>query len=114
MLNPKLYPPHYDLGRLLVRLKRYDEGIQVLQGSAAMNPADPGVHYQLFIALSRLKRKEEAQRELEIFQRLESVRKTRQKSEDAKEMQSSDDPALPDPTMPLPADSLERQPVRKP
>jgi len=112
-LNAKLYPPHYDLGRLLVRLKRYEEGVQVLQGSAVMNANDPGVHYQLFIAFSRLKRKEDAQRELTTFQKLESVRKTRQRSEDAKESQSSDDPALPDPSMTLPADTLDPK-LRKP
>ena len=36
---------------------------------------DPGVHYQLFLAYSRLSRKADADRELETFKRLDEARK---------------------------------------
>jgi hypothetical protein len=40
-----------------------------------MSNDDPGVHYQLFITYSRLKRKDEADRELARFKTLEEARK---------------------------------------
>jgi hypothetical protein len=40
-----------------------------------MDKTDPGIHYQLFTAYSRLKRREDAERELAIFKRLEEARK---------------------------------------
>jgi Flp pilus assembly protein TadD len=38
-----------------------------------LNAKDPGVHYQLFLAYSRLRKKEEADRELAEFKRLDEV-----------------------------------------
>ena len=40
-----------------------------------MSTNDPGVHYQLFITFSRLKRKDDADRELTRFKSLEEARK---------------------------------------
>jgi hypothetical protein len=40
-----------------------------------MSSTDPGIHYQLFTAYSRLKRKPDAERELAVFKRLEEARK---------------------------------------
>jgi hypothetical protein len=40
-----------------------------------MSSDDPGVHYQLFITYSRLKRKDDADRELGRFKTLEEARK---------------------------------------
>ena len=74
-LSPSTPPKHYDLGRLLVRLKRYDEAVTVLEYAATLTSTDPGIHYQLFTAYSRLKRKGDADRELEMFKRLEAERK---------------------------------------
>ena len=65
----------YDLGRLLVRLKRYEEALPILERGATLSGDDPGVHYQLFITYSRLRRKEDADRELATFKRLEEARK---------------------------------------
>jgi hypothetical protein len=38
-----------------------------------LNDKDPGVHYQLFLAYSRLRRKDEADKELAEFKRLDEV-----------------------------------------
>src|SRR6185436_7833310 len=72
-LEPKSFPPYHDLGRLLVKLKRYGEAVPLLQKGVSLNAKDPGVHYQLFLAYSRLKRKDEADRELAEFKRLDEV-----------------------------------------
>jgi hypothetical protein len=62
---------------LLVRTKRYDEAIGVLSDAARLRARDPGVHYQLFIAYTRLKRKDDANRELAVFKQYEGERKAR-------------------------------------
>jgi hypothetical protein len=50
-----------------------------------MNADDPGVHYQLFITYSRLKRKDDADRELARFKTLEEARKQREGGMTAKD-----------------------------
>jgi tetratricopeptide (TPR) repeat protein len=72
-LNPKGFPSYHDLGRLLVTLKRYEEAVPLLTRGIELNAKDPGVHYQLFLAYSRLKRKDEADKELAEFKRLDEV-----------------------------------------
>ena len=72
-LDPKGYPSYHDLGRLLVKLRRYDEALPLLKRGAELNDKDPGIRYQLFLAYSRLKRKDEADKELAEFKRLDEV-----------------------------------------
>ncbi|HZG50988.1 MAG TPA: tetratricopeptide repeat protein, partial [Pyrinomonadaceae bacterium] len=74
-LDPKNFAAHHDLGRLLVKLKRYEEALPLLERGVELNANDPGIHYQLFTAYSRLKRKTDADRELAIFKRFEEARK---------------------------------------
>jgi Flp pilus assembly protein TadD len=74
-LDGKHFPAHYDLGRLLVRLKRYEEALPILEHASRLTSDDPGIHYQLFITYSRLKRKDDAHRELTQFKALEGTRK---------------------------------------
>ena len=76
-LDARHFYAAYDLGRLLVRLKRYDEALGVLQGVARIRGRDPSVHYQLFIAYSRLKKTADAERELALFKRYDEERKAR-------------------------------------
>lgn len=57
---------------LLLRSQRYAEAVPVLRRAASINPGHPDVHYKLYIALLRLKRTAEAERELTIFKRLEA------------------------------------------
>ena len=70
-LDPNGFPAHHDLGRLLVKLKKYEEAVPVLRRGAELNKKDPGVHYQLFLAYSRLRRKAEADDELARFKQLD-------------------------------------------
>ena len=72
-LDPKRFPSYHDLGRLLVKLRRYEEALPLLNRGVELNSKDPGVHYQLFLAYSRLKKKDEAERELAEFKRLDEV-----------------------------------------
>ena len=72
-LDPNGFPSYHDLGRLLVKLKRYDEALPLLRRGVELNPKDPGVHYQLFLAYSRLKKTEDANKELAEFKRLDEV-----------------------------------------
>ena len=74
-LDPKSYPSYHDLGRLLVKLRRYEEALPLLTRGVELNTKDPGVHYQLFLAYSRLNRKEQADRELAEFKKLDEVNK---------------------------------------
>ena len=76
-VNAGHFYANYDLGRLLVRTQRYAEAMPVLTHAASLKPQNSSVHYQLFLALSRLKRKDDADNELKIFKELEEVRKTR-------------------------------------
>jgi tetratricopeptide (TPR) repeat protein len=72
------YPAMYDLGRLLIRGRRYDEALTFLKRGAELAPDDPGVHYQLFLVYSRAKQKPDADRELALFKKLEEARKANQ------------------------------------
>jgi tetratricopeptide (TPR) repeat protein len=81
-LSGKHFYAHYDLGRLLVKTRRYQEAIPVLERGAEIKAGNPGVHYQLFMAFSRLKLKEESDRELALFKKLEEESKKRRRDED--------------------------------
>ena len=72
-LDPKAFPSYHDLGRLLVKLRRYDEALPLLKRGVELNDKDPGIRYQLFLAYSRLKQKDEADKELAEFKRLDEV-----------------------------------------
>ncbi|HKQ53343.1 MAG TPA: hypothetical protein VJT74_13295, partial [Pyrinomonadaceae bacterium] len=80
--------------RMLVKTRRYEEAIPVLKRGAMLKPANPGVHYQLFMAFSRLKRKEDADSELALFKRLEEERKKRPLDDDeAQNVEAGNAPA---------------------
>jgi Flp pilus assembly protein TadD len=102
-LNDKHFPAQYDLGRLLVRMKRYEEAVPMLQRVTTLSASDPGAHYQLFLAYSRLKRKADADQSLARFKVLEQERKGRSNgAEDSGAMQATTD-ELPPPAIELPA-----------
>jgi len=81
-LDANHFPANYDLGRLLVRRKLYDEALPILERAAKLAKTDPGIHYQLFITYSRLKRTTDAERELATFKQLEEARKKGDTMED--------------------------------
>jgi tetratricopeptide (TPR) repeat protein len=72
-LAPDGFPAYHDLGRLLVKLKKYDEAVGILRRGSELYKKDPGVHYQLFLAYSRLRRKPEAEQELAAFKQLDET-----------------------------------------
>jgi predicted Zn-dependent protease len=82
MLSNKHFYANYDLGRLLVKTRRYEEAIPILERGVAIKASNPAVHYQLFMAFSRLKRKAEADRELALFKQLGEEQKHRRRDED--------------------------------
>jgi hypothetical protein len=47
----------------------------VLQRGVILNDKDPGIRYQLFLAYSRLKRKDEGEHELAVFRQLDEATK---------------------------------------
>lgn len=65
-----------------MKTRRYEEAIPILQRAAQLKPNNAGVHYQLFMAYSRLKRKTEADRELSLFKQFEEERKKRRRDDD--------------------------------
>ncbi len=73
--NQQHFNASYDLGRLLVKTNRYAEALPLLQRAAKINPNRVEVHYQLYLALSRLKRKTDADHELEIYKQLREKEK---------------------------------------
>ena len=99
-INDKHFYANYDLGRLLVKSHRYESALPVLQHAATLKPNNSSVHYQLFMALSRLKRKDEADRELATFKQLDEARKARPLEGELDDAEVENPPAspLPSPT----------------
>ena len=77
-----------------MKSKRYEDSLAILRHAATLKPKNASVHYQLFIALSRLKRKEEAQRELAFFNQLDEERKAQPRQSDDTELENPE-PAPP-------------------
>ncbi|HMF58231.1 MAG TPA: tetratricopeptide repeat protein [Pyrinomonadaceae bacterium] len=98
--NNRHFVAIYDMGRLLVKTQRYEEAIPILLRGTMLNTRFPGIHYQLFLAYSRLKRRAEASQELEIFKRLDEERKRRRRSDYSTEDFETDEStqASPSPT----------------
>lgn len=59
----------------MVKLRKYEDAVPILWRGAEINKKDPGVHYQLFLAFFRLKKKAEADQELAAFKELDAVNK---------------------------------------
>jgi tetratricopeptide (TPR) repeat protein len=74
---------NYDLGRVLVHAKQYEEALDMLMAAGRIRPRDPGVHYQLFMAYTRLKRKDDADRELKLFKQYETESKSQRSDPNA-------------------------------
>ncbi len=68
--SPNNFNANNDLGRLLVKQQKYAEALPILLQASSFMPNNADVHYQLFLAYSRLKRKADADKELAIFKQL--------------------------------------------
>lgn len=97
-INANHFYANYDLGRLLVKSRRYESAVPILQHAAKLKPNNSSVHYQLFIALSRLNRKDEADRELAAFKQLDEARKARPLEGDLDDDEVQNPPASPSPS----------------
>jgi tetratricopeptide (TPR) repeat protein len=106
-LDAKHFPAHYDLGRMLVRLKRYAEALPILEHASTLSATDPGIHYQLFTAYTRLKRKDDAERELALFKKLEEARK---KDESSPGGSATSDQPVPPTSQQMSAGPLKEKP----
>ncbi len=78
-----------------MKSKRYAEALEALRYAATLNPKNPSVHYQIFIALQRLKQKDQADQELLIFKQLEEERKAQSQPGDDMELENPEPPAPP-------------------
>ena len=61
------------LGSALVAEKRYAEAVPPLETAVKLAPDDPMAHYNLATALSRVGRKEEADREFAIHRKMQEA-----------------------------------------
>jgi tetratricopeptide (TPR) repeat protein len=67
-------------GRLYVRSNRYSEAAPLFERAVSLQPKLLEAHYQLGRVLMKLKRRDEANRELEIFKRLSEKQQARNDS----------------------------------
>lgn len=74
-LDPGVPLGHYFLGLILLNMGRPERAVPELETAERSLPAEARVHYALGTAYSRAHRKEDAQRELVIFQRLDEKAK---------------------------------------
>ena len=65
--NPKHFNSNFELGKLLVKQQKFAAALIHLQNAEAMKTGNPDVHYQLYLTLSRLKRKPEADAQFALF-----------------------------------------------
>lgn len=79
-LDSNLAAAYLAWGRLHVRANRYSEAAPLLERAVLLEPELLEAHYQLSRVLVKLKRTEEANRELEIFKRLSEQQKARNES----------------------------------
>jgi len=70
-LAPKMYPARNVLGRVLLELGKTERAINELEEGIRLAPASPEMHYALARAYTRAGRKQEAERENDIFRKLQ-------------------------------------------
>lgn len=70
-LAPKLYAARNVLGRLLLELGQIDRAVKELEEGVRLAPSSPEMHFALARAYTRAGRKEDANRERELFKKLQ-------------------------------------------
>ena len=94
-LSPKMYPARNVLGRVLLELGQTDRAVKELEEGVRLAPQSPEMHFALARAYSRAGRKQDADREREIFKQLQE--KFRQEADAAKSgLAPGTDPPKPD------------------
>lgn len=79
-LDPKLAAAHLTLGRFYARANRYSEAAPLLERAVSLQPELAEAHYQLSRVLVKLKRPDDANRELDIFKQLSEKQKAQNES----------------------------------
>ena len=79
-LDPNLAPAYLTWGRLYARANRYNDAAPLLERAVSLQPELLEAHYQLSRVLVKLKRTDEANRELAIFKQLSEKQKARNES----------------------------------
>jgi Flp pilus assembly protein TadD len=69
-LDPKSFEAHRALGRAFVITEKFQEAIDTLNLAVSLAPNRADAHYQLGLALRRAGRAEEAKREFETVERI--------------------------------------------
>jgi tetratricopeptide (TPR) repeat protein len=70
-LQPKMYPARNVLGRVLLELDQIDRSIKELEEGVRLAPNIPEMHFALARAYTRAGRKQDADRERELFKKLQ-------------------------------------------
>jgi tetratricopeptide (TPR) repeat protein len=70
-LAPKMYPARNVLGRVLLELGQLDRSINQLEEGVRLAPSIPEMHFALARAYTRAGRKQDADRERDIFKKLQ-------------------------------------------
>ena len=81
-LDANLAAAYLAWGRLYVRSNRFADAAPLLERAVSLQPELVEAHYQLSRVLVKLKRTDEANRELEIFKQLSEKQKTQNESRD--------------------------------
>jgi tetratricopeptide (TPR) repeat protein len=72
-MMPQDFLAHYDLGKALLLAGEAARAVEQLQAAVALNARHSGSHYQFALALRRLNREEEAQREFATARQLNEL-----------------------------------------
>ena len=79
-LDPNLAAAYLSWGKLYVRANRHSDAASLLERAVSLQPEIPEAHYQLSRVLVKLKRTDEANRELAIFKQLSEKQKAQNES----------------------------------
>ncbi len=71
-----MYEAQYSLGRALVRAGRVEEGVEALTRATVLEPSRAEAHYQLGLALRKVGRTDDAAREFQTVDRLNTEFRT--------------------------------------
>jgi len=74
-LAPKMYPARNVLGRVLLELGQIDRAVKELEEGVRLAPSIPEMHFALARAYSRAGRRQDADREREIFKAIQDKQK---------------------------------------
>jgi Flp pilus assembly protein TadD len=75
-LDAQEFEAHWALGRALALREKYQDAVSSFQKAIAIAPNRSDAHYQLGLALKRLGRTDEANREFAIVERLNTEFRT--------------------------------------